>query len=641
MQITPLSPIKPELKTKFIVQYENLFSNQLDHSHLNQPNYWEELFLLKVNTRWIFHFVCGKRLTDLQESQEVLHLVFAQALVFLKGDNPMRQAHSLQTLHSFFAGIFQHKFSNFGTEALALICSPDTAQEYFTNLVKAAEAVFLQFPEARGDVLELLLILATASPNLNQNVFIGFIVGAGITKTVYQFVTSPPLSEAFMADALLLLSLLLNHDKYNENTNEFCLHLVGGDNQITLSEIKALESNILQLITNFNGTYSAAAKPASFFRRVSSGIGGYLWGTPAPEPEIGPHSKVKPNHTEGSGLLLVIYELVARNPQIAPILFNVTGADDVPKDVPKFLIELFAYAAYIAPPSQTLESSLPCKLVLLILLKLVENESFLQYIHDPNVTFTVPDIFRDDNHNSIISPHPVPKCFVSHVLDLVHTILNTNVTRHFFPSLLKYCLDIVHKILCYQMKAKIKISYHWQELWETTIKLTRVLTISHKIQQTNQEEVDLANKIVLFFNMFITFGDILLENIADYDKLYYKFLLSKKDFESFIEQIESCDRTETANLHIYNLKMILTHFIEKLDLWTADHKGHTVTADIVLSLIRENYETLTLKLLDNLDQTKPFVENPTEIPFFHETLNYFLEEKRSEIMFYFTSVPTR
>jgi len=62
------------------------------------------------------------------------------------------------------------------------------------------------------------------------------------------------------------------------------------------------------------------------------------------------------------------------------------------------------------------------------------------------------------------------------------------------------------------------------------------------------------------------------------------------------------------------------HFDEKIDSWTRQNPGSTLSTENVLEIIKSNYDTLKLKLQENLDKYEPFVENPNAVPFFRQLL---------------------
>ena len=65
-----------------------------------------------------------------------------------------------------------------------------------------------------------------------------------------------------------------------------------------------------------------------------------------------------------------------------------------------------------------------------------------------------------------------------------------------------------------------------------------------------------------------------------------------------------------------NIKSIINHFTPKIDAWSTTNHVASLTEEQVLEIVRTNYDSLTLKLEDDLDQYERYNENPTEKTFF-------------------------
>jgi hypothetical protein len=74
----------------------------------------------------------------------------------------------------------------------------------------------------------------------------------------------------------------------------------------------------------------------------------------------------------------------------------------------------------------------------------------------------------------------------------------------------------------------------------------------------------------------------------------------------------------------------LNHFTPKIDAWSAANHVNSLTEQQVLEIVRNNYESLTLKLEDDLDQYERYTELPGEISYFSTVV----------IFFYFKMNPT-
>jgi len=80
---------------------------------------------------------------------------------------------------------------------------------------------------------------------------------------------------------------------------------------------------------------------------------------------------------------------------------------------------------------------------------------------------------------------------------------------------------------------------------------------------------------------------------------------------------------------LVNIKAIINHFNAKIESWSSIHQISSLTEEQVLEIVRNNYDTLTLKLQDNLDQYDQYdPEKPKEAAFFSDLLHYVINDYR-------------
>jgi len=147
----------------------------------------------------------------------------------------------------------------------------------------------------------------------------------------------------------------------------------------------------------------------------------------------------------------------------------------------------------------------------------------------------------------------------------------------------------------------------------------------------SREVLEVCLQITTIFNLFITYGDQ-FANPNDYDELYYELIRNEEDVEMFCNIIDFCEAEgEVRRLlwqHVENFRSILVHFSTKLDYY-ASSQGHTsLTPDQVVTVIKANYGTLKLNLLENLAVLFPHRENPHELAFFKSYLRSMIVSSR-------------
>ena len=116
--------------------------------------------------------------------------------------------------------------------------------------------------------------------------------------------------------------------------------------------------------------------------------------------------------------------------------------------------------------------------------------------------------------------------------------------------------------------------------------------------------------MVTIFNVFITYGDTFLPSASSYDELYYELVRCHQTFDNLYSMAlrystcggEHKDTAMRITNSLVNIRAITSHFQPRIETWLAKEQLSTPTEDQILDVVRANYDSLTLKLQDSLDQ---------------------------------------
>ncbi|KAI3384072.1 hypothetical protein SNEBB_000284 [Seison nebaliae] len=199
-------------------------------------------------------------------------------------------------------------------------------------------------------------------------------------------------------------------------------------------------------------------------------------------------------------------------------------------------------------------------------------------------------------------------------IDLMIEYIETHLTKKFPIHLYLLSLTIIQRIVIYLKEYCIRITYDWLQLWTALHQLMQFL---HKNSTTflnnNINIFILQSKIVCIINVFVTHGDRFLHSIDMYDVLYYELL---RVFHQSYERTHelACQHTRTDKKYklfciflvnqLINIRGVYHHFNEVIENYKEKNNLQTLTEEEILSLIRNNYERLTLRLYDNLHHTE-------------------------------------
>uniref|UniRef100_A0A9J7ZG93 Armadillo like helical domain containing 3 n=2 Tax=Cyprinus carpio TaxID=7962 RepID=A0A9J7ZG93_CYPCA len=210
--------------------------------------------------------------------------------------------------------------------------------------------------------------------------------------------------------------------------------------------------------------------------------------------------------------------------------------------------------------------------------------------------------------------------------NLMVEFIITHMMKEFPMDLYVRCIQIIHKLICYQKKCRVRMHYTWRELWSALINLLKFLLSNETILLAKHNIFQLALQVVNLFNMFITYGDTFLPTPSSYDELYYEIIRMHQVFDNLYCMVlrvstnagqwkEPASKVTHA---LVNVRAIINHFNPKIESYAAVNHISQLSEDQVLEVVRSNYDTLTLKLQDGLDQFERYSEQPREAGFFKE-----------------------
>ncbi|XP_072026688.1 armadillo-like helical domain-containing protein 3 [Amphiura filiformis] len=654
---------KMALREKILDIYDDFFQGK-DPSRGN-PNFWDELFLLKANVQYIEKLMGNKAPDQLVKLKDNINMLFYHCVMTLKEDHPIRVVNAIQTLCALIRGVHKRTLADHGFDVINILIGFDSAEMIMQSLVERLSLILsgVYSVSLKNLTLRLLLVLSSATDNVSHNTLLEYLMINSVFESILQILANPSSRFNHGYEAVLLLTILVNYRKY-ESANPYIVKLSILDDELALNGLGCV---ISQTLADYNSQFKATQdEPVSggWFSAFSSIVGSMFIADPSGAGQPG----VKPDNS----ILLALYEAVHLNRNFITVLsHNHTGANlpsstpadtAVPPSPPavpsaaqtlhqppgpssqenptNILVTFLSYCSMVMQDVRDPARQHNTKLCLIILTCIAEDQYANSFLHDANLTFRVPLYRAPMRHRkqpgeAVNASRPLACA----LLDLMVEFIMSHMMKNLPLELYNKCLGVVHRILCYQKKCRVRLQYPWKEIWTALISLLKYVMSNESVLSSSFDIFELACKVVNLFNLFITYGDTFLPTPSSYDELYYELIRMHQVFDNLYSMAlrhstNNGDYKVTANKltsALVNIRAIINHFTPKIDSWSAANKLSALTEDQVLEVVRTNYDTLTLKLQDSLDQYERYAEKPRESAFFTQLVRSIIVEFRKNV----------
>ncbi|EDW42957.1 armadillo-like helical domain-containing protein 3 isoform X1 [Drosophila sechellia] len=647
-------------KEKVVYIYELLCRGEDPSSE--SPEFWNEFFLLQPNFEALENEIGKLNNEQLQLVKPNLNTLFQRCIEMLDTeDHPKRLCNSLQTLCSLFYGIFKKSNADPTFNILNEIFGHEKMDEWLKLLMQYCNRILLgDVPEnARFMCLKLLQVLVTGTDNVNQNALFEHLMMHSMFDAFVRLLSDPTFRSQHGHDIVILLTILVNYRKH-EATNPYVVQLSILADELALNGYGQMISQSLidfcrQYIQSLNNVQSS-----SWFSSLSNIVGNMFVSDEGCERV----QQIKANN----GLLLALYEAVHLNRNFITTLAHTQAESSAPPspsntlslaqpvpdlsnapiiDITQYptnlLVAVFQYCSIVMQDNKNESSIANLKLCFLILTCISEDQYANSMMHDSNLTFKVM-LHRAQMRHRKLNVDRVGKSqpLAATLLDLLVEFIVSHLMKKFPMELYLLCIGVIHRILCYQKRCRVRLNYPWKELWSALIGLLRFLVNQEQTLVKKCNIFHLSLQVVNIFNLFITYGDTFLATTNSYDELYYELNREEKVFTEIhamvlryttMPECEYKDDVIKLLNALVNILAIVKHFQNKIKEWLAEQGLSTPTEEQILDVVRKNYD-LTLKLQDSLDQYERYTETPLHTNFFKLMVRDVVNDTRKHIYGY-------
>uniref|UniRef100_A0A674BFB4 Armadillo like helical domain containing 3 n=1 Tax=Salmo trutta TaxID=8032 RepID=A0A674BFB4_SALTR len=539
---------------------------------------------------------------EVMKIKDNINSLFHHCVQALAEEHQIKVVNALQTLCALFRGVHQKNKSASGFDIINMLVGFDKA-------------------ELRMKVCVVSVLQVT--DNISQNTILEYVMINSIFEAILQILSDVSTRGQHGYDAVVLLALLVNYRKY-ESVNPYIVKLSIVDDEPTLDGMGLVVGQALTEYNSDQNLFSQCDVTNTIWNHCSN------WLILTFDPSL-----ISPRTNEA--ILLALYEAVHLNrnfitvlaqshPEIdipttpiTPVLTTPTtplgttppsmdmmNSSELPLDpnlqTSNLLITFLKYSSIVMQDTKGFNTRLSLSLYhsLSLPLSISIDQYADAFLHDDNMNFRVNLHRMPMRHRKKAAEKNVPsRPLVCAVLDLMVEFIVTHMMKDFPMDLYMRCVQVIHKLICYQKKCRIRLHYTWRELWSALINLLKFLLSNETVLLAKHNIFHLALLVVNLFNMFITYGDTFLPTSNSYDELYYEIVRMHQIFDNLYCMVlrvstnagQWKEPASKVTHSLVNVRAIINHFNPKIESYAAVNHISQLSEDQVNTTVMDSVIT--------------------------------------------------
>lgn len=169
----------------------------------------------------------------------------------------------------------------------------------------------------------------------------------------------------------------------------------------------------------------------------------------------------------------------------------------------------------------------------------------------------------------------------------------------------RLCMGVILRIVSLLGRSRVRIAYHWSELWRSLLSFMRFLTTYASDIKGLPHHVAMVDSLVNVLALSLSTSESFLPDPASYDDLFYK-VVETGDILTKFRDIYGLTKTSSAS-SMETLVSVSSHYYSLLKEKEGLRKK-ALTPKEVNGVIKQGYETLSLQAREGLDQYDRFRE---------------------------------
>ncbi|KAJ9214589.1 hypothetical protein DTO166G4_3822 [Paecilomyces variotii] len=521
MEASPLTQqSRPEtFKPKIVQLYEILF-NTTEYAEPSE-GFWREFFLLgpdRSQLRGILDKLSPDETLNLQLQTQQL---FARATQEVASGTAPNDLHALETLTTFLGSVLNKKYTNPSSDVITVLAGLDQVDQVMTEFVAVLDTTIRS-----GSNFDLRLKAIKTAISMTSGAYktslITYFTHRDLFPSLMKFIHDSD-THIQIFEPFLLLGLLANYNRF-EFQNPYHLRLVDFVNEATIQKIvkgigvscAALRNGYVAVQDDVPEGWSLTSTLIFFGLRALAPGARDKASPPTPEEAKEMFAALP---APEAALLLATYDFTNAN--------KLFGYDFV-SYAPEKRTEEAPFSSFLSLTSYLLQHAYRsprvshyAELNLFTLRIIVEDPVLAKRLCSDDGKRAVRLCRQRQPYLPVVQGERI---LATVIFDIMIDTITHNLRRRLDINIYSHTIAILLRLFTYLSSNKVRLAYHWSELWRTLLSLMRFLTTYASDLSSSPEINILTTSLVNLLAFSVSAGDTFLPDPASYDDLFYKLV---------------------------------------------------------------------------------------------------------------------
>ncbi|KAK9363207.1 hypothetical protein V1504DRAFT_438082 [Lipomyces starkeyi] len=586
------------LQPKIIGLYHLLFKESAKPPE--SDGFWVEFFILKANSSALSVMLTEFSAEDLLQMQSIARAVFMRGVRSLSNSNPTIVANALDTLTILIREVLAKQFTS--SEVITVLVGLDRVDREFTEFVDGLERIMrtgsidLRIAALRATLSTVCCTYRTSLINF----FIQHDLFAVLVQIIYDNATTSHTFEAFV-----LLGVLSNYDKL-EAYNPYQTRLADFvDESVMQKIVVAVGKTCKEAREDYIAIADDAADGFSLESMISSYSGFAKRAKTAllqQDPQITANNAFASLPPLSATILLATSNFVHANKYFSQVLIETKTVAQEETPFGSY-ISLSSYLLQHQHRSERHASY--ARISMLVHRILVEDFITMQKL----VSIECRSSMRLCRQRQPCLPYVKGERFlVEGILDALIGAVRHNMKKALDVPMYILAIGTIHRIISQLKRLRVRLKYHWSELWKSIFSFLRFVTGSSKHLRGIQGMPVLIDDTIRVLVLAFSAGESFLSGAADYDDLFYK-LIETGELLSKLSRAYDMARENSSVGTLISISEHYNNLIKERSMFSSGH----LSSEHVSDIIKTGYDTLSISAQQGIDYWDRYRESDERV----------------------------